>query len=79
MQIVLIKKPNQKKIPKHARFVWACFTFNLRDEKWLMMVESFWGDQIDAEKTQGSSVQVLGFRSDETQMLVESGIVTQLS
>ena len=61
MQIVLIKKPNQKTLPKHTRFVWACFTFNLRDEKWLMVVESFWGDQIDAEKTQGSRVKVLGF------------------
>ena len=44
-----------------------------------MVVESFWGDQIDAEKTQGSRVKVLGFRSDEAQMLVESRTVTQLS
>ena len=44
MQVVLIKKPNKNKLPKHMRFVWACFTFNLRDEKWLMMFESFWGD-----------------------------------
>jgi len=57
MQIVLIKKPNQKKLPKHTRFVWACFTFNLRDEKWLMVVESFWGDQIDAEKTKGQGLR----------------------